>query len=137
MQRISFAPVLSATRSRDSCWITSLLLCLRSALVGQPVFRAPPPTHARTAEALAVQAPRPSGPWKPLTQNGPAVHGTRTTAGPVDRDLYLAFSTTSTSRHRLVADVGRVSMICTRSPTPATLFSSWAFSLLVRRMTLP
>src|ERR1044071_4742917 len=23
MQRISFAPVLSATRSRDSCWITS------------------------------------------------------------------------------------------------------------------
>src|SRR6476660_8495697 len=25
MQRISFAPVLSATRSRDSCWITSLL----------------------------------------------------------------------------------------------------------------
>src|SRR5215213_409059 len=32
MQRISFAPVLSATRSRDSCWITSLLpnLCCDS-----------------------------------------------------------------------------------------------------------
>src|SRR5258708_17713913 len=26
MQRISFAPVLSATRSRDSCWITGYLL---------------------------------------------------------------------------------------------------------------
>src|SRR5688572_29193529 len=35
MQRISFAPVLSATRSRDSCWITYLLL----TIPGPPDFR--------------------------------------------------------------------------------------------------
>src|SRR5262249_41752183 len=33
MQRISFAPVLSATRSRDSCWITSIS-CLSAGSPG-------------------------------------------------------------------------------------------------------
>src|SRR4051794_31365053 len=50
---------------------------------------------------------------------------------------YLAFSRTSTTRQRLVADSGRVSMIRTRSPTPHWFCSSCAFSLLVRRSTLP
>ena len=36
-----------------------------------------------------------------------------------------------------VAEVGRVSMIWTRSPMPHWLVSSCALSLLVRRMTLP
>src|SRR4051794_33223050 len=50
---------------------------------------------------------------------------------------HFAFSRISTSRHRLVADVGRVSISRTRSPTPAVLASSCALTLLVRRMTLP
>ncbi len=41
-------------------------------------------------------------------------------------------------RQRFVADSGRVStQRRTRSPIPAAFCSSWAFSLLVRRMTLP
>src|SRR3954464_4845334 len=78
MQRISFAPVLSATRSRDSCWITSLLLCLRSAL-WWPARAGGRPSHGRTAVGVL---PRPSGPWKLMAQNGPAVHGTRCLPGP-------------------------------------------------------
>src|SRR5690606_7985083 len=50
---------------------------------------------------------------------------------------YLAFSTISTRRQRLVALSGRVSLITTRSPTPAVFCSSWAFSFFVRRRTLP
>src|SRR6185436_9281109 len=50
---------------------------------------------------------------------------------------YLAFSRISTTRQRLVADSGRVSMSSTRSPMPHAFCSSCAFSLLVRRMTLP
>src|SRR6478672_532028 len=53
-----------------------------------------------------------------------------------DRD-YFAFSRTSTTRHRLVADSGRVSMISTRSPIVTVLVASCALSLLVRRITLP
>jgi hypothetical protein len=33
MQRISFAPVLSATLSRDSCWIIGYLLVVELVLV--------------------------------------------------------------------------------------------------------
>src|SRR5215213_8721446 len=80
MQRISFAPVLSATRSRDSCWITSLLLCLRSAVVAGPV-PGDLPAHGRTAAGCAGARPRPSGPRKLSAQSGPVVHGTRTGAG--------------------------------------------------------
>src|SRR6266508_4518062 len=36
-----------------------------------------------------------------------------------------------------VADSGRVSIRSTRSPTPQAFCSSWALSLLLRRMTLP
>src|SRR4029079_4550733 len=50
---------------------------------------------------------------------------------------HLARSTTCTTRQRLVADRGRVSMIWTRSPTPQSLASSWALRRDVRRMTLP
>src|SRR5205823_3596998 len=50
---------------------------------------------------------------------------------------YLAFSRISTSRQRLVADSGRVSISETRSPTPAMPFSSCAFTLVVVRMILP
>src|SRR5919198_5669864 len=50
---------------------------------------------------------------------------------------HFAFSRISTSRQRLVADSGRVSISSTRSPTPAVLASSCALTLLVRRMTLP
>src|SRR3954469_21138356 len=50
---------------------------------------------------------------------------------------HFAFSRISTSRQRLVADSGRVSISRTRSPTPAVLASSCALTLLVRRMTLP
>ena len=37
----------------------------------------------------------------------------------------------------LVAESGRVSMMRTRSPTPAELASSWTLILLLRRRTLP
>src|SRR6266496_3288433 len=50
---------------------------------------------------------------------------------------HFAFSTISTSRHRLVADSGRVSMSSTRSPTPAAFSSSCALTLVVERRTLP
>src|SRR3712207_6624004 len=50
---------------------------------------------------------------------------------------HLALSTISTTRQRLVAESGRVSMICARSPTPHWFCSSCALSLLVRRRTLP
>src|SRR3954463_8652510 len=40
MQRISFAPVLSATRSRDSCWITSIS-CLSAGSPGAAQRAAP------------------------------------------------------------------------------------------------
>src|SRR6266508_1267895 len=50
---------------------------------------------------------------------------------------HLAFSKISTTRQRLVADSGRVSIRSTRSPTPQAFCSSWALSLLLRRMTLP
>jgi small subunit ribosomal protein S17 len=43
----------------------------------------------------------------------------------------------SAAKRWQVAESGRVSMIETRSPTPAALASSWALTLLVRRMTLP
>src|SRR6185437_3829059 len=42
-----------------------------------------------------------------------------------------------TRRQRLVADSGRVSINSTRSPIPAALASSWAFTLVVDRSTLP
>ena len=51
--------------------------------------------------------------------------------------LYFAFSRISTSRQRLVADIGRVSISETRSPMPAVLFSSCALTFLVVRMILP
>ena len=51
--------------------------------------------------------------------------------------LYLAFSRISTSRQRLVADSGRVSISDTRSPMPAMPFSSCALTFVVVRMILP
>src|SRR5919107_869798 len=98
MQRISFAPVLSATLSRDSCWIIGFLLVVALVLGSHRALR---------------NFVQPDG-W-----------------------VYLAFSRTSTTRQRLVADSGRVSMIRTRSPMPHWFCSSWALSLLVRRRTLP
>src|SRR5690606_6687625 len=50
---------------------------------------------------------------------------------------HLAFSRISTRRQRLVALSGRVSLMRTRSPMPAELFSSCALTFEVRRMTLP
>src|SRR5262249_31497771 len=50
---------------------------------------------------------------------------------------HFARSRISTTRQRFVAESGRVSIMDTRSPMPHALFSSCAFSLLVRRMTLP
>src|SRR5690606_2188284 len=50
---------------------------------------------------------------------------------------YLAFSTISTRRQRLVALSGRVSLMTTRSPMPAELVSSCTLRFSVRRMTLP
>ena len=50
---------------------------------------------------------------------------------------HFALSTIWTTRQRLVAESGRVSMIWTRSPTPHWFCSSCALSLLVRRSTLP
>ncbi len=40
------------------------------------------------------------------------------------------------TRQRFVADIGRVSMSSTRSPTPAAFCSSCALSLLVRRIVV-
>src|SRR5204863_9815227 len=50
---------------------------------------------------------------------------------------HLAFSRISTTRQRLVAESGRVSIRSTRSPSPQLFCSSCAFSLLVRRIVLP
>src|SRR5262245_36522523 len=47
-------------------------------------------------------------------------------------DHYLALSTTSTTRQRLLLDIGRVSTTRTKSPTVASFCSSWAASLLAR-----
>src|SRR4051794_28750356 len=83
MQRISFAPVLSATRSRDSCWITSLLLCLRTSAVVPARSRVRHPSHAftftrrRPGRAHQVQALRPSGPRRRSARRGPTIYGTR------------------------------------------------------------
>src|SRR2546428_524399 len=38
---------------------------------------------------------------------------------------YLAFSTISSTRHRFSLEMGRVSVMRTRSPTPHSFFSSW------------
>src|ERR1700733_14048203 len=56
---------------------------------------------------------------------------------PAIRYYYLARSRISATRHRLVAESGRVSISSTRSPTPHSFFSSCALYFLVRRMTLP
>jgi len=50
---------------------------------------------------------------------------------------HLARSRISRRRKCLVALSGRVSMMETRSPTPASLFSSWTLTFLERRRTLP
>src|SRR5687768_7140312 len=65
--------------------------------------------------------------------------GTGVVGDPKSRLLldHFAFSRISTTRQRLVAESGRVSMSRTRSPTPQVFCSSWALRLLVRRMTLP
>src|SRR5919199_1044296 len=83
MQRISFAPVLSATRSRDSCWITSLLLCLRASAVVRARAGVPHLTHTTTAGAHARAVHAPDGrpvPWRPA-RCGPTDHGTRCLLG--------------------------------------------------------
>src|SRR6185369_7809775 len=46
---------------------------------------------------------------------------------------HRAFSTTSTRRQRFVLDRGRVSITRTTSPSPASLRSSWACSLVELR----
>src|SRR4051812_11972452 len=63
--------------------------------------------------------------------------GTRCGRCPAGSPAYLARSRISTTRHRFVAESGRVSLMRTRSPTPATLPSSCALTLLERRRTLP
>src|SRR3954453_13037706 len=62
MQRISFAPVLSATRSRDSCWITSYSQILVVTAgpdrgTGCPVARVP--THRRAEPSVRPKHGRP------------------------------------------------------------------------------
>src|SRR5215212_5555596 len=52
-------------------------------------------------------------------------------------DHYFAFSSTSVRRQRLVRDIGRHSITRTVSPVPASLRSSWAWSLDEVRMILP
>src|SRR5439155_17678896 len=58
-------------------------------------------------------------------------------SAPALRLDHLAFSTTSTTRHRLVFESGRVSMIRTVSPSAAPNDSSCALSLVERRTILP
>src|SRR5690606_35027324 len=86
---------------------------------GAPPVRAPPSLTER------------SWAWAQGLRNTPAVLRGGPSGG------YLAFSRISTTRQRLVADSGRVSINRTRSPMPHAFCSSCAFSLLVRRMTLP
>src|SRR5690242_16425899 len=107
MHRISLAPVLSATRSRDSCWITSVSYVCQFSGTG---------TYQSLAERWSAG---PAGSHRPAQQT------------------HLAFSRISTTRHRLVRDSGRVSIRETRSPTPHAFCSSCAWSLRVRRRTLP
>src|SRR3954464_1972312 len=54
-------------------------------------------------------------------------------ASPRGSPAYLARSKISITRHRFVAESGRVSLMSTRSPTPAVLPSSCALTLLERR----
>src|SRR3954462_14633975 len=116
MQRISFPPVLSATLSRDSCWITVLSL--------SPWFSSPDEPGG------TISWMSPAGAGLSFCSAEEACFARRF-------GRYLAFSRSSTTRQRLVAESGRVSMIRTRSPTPHWFCSSCALSLLVRRRTLP
>src|SRR5581483_3789410 len=45
-------------------------------------------------------------------------------------DHYFAFSTISITRQRFSFEIGRVSMIRTRSPTPHSSFSSWTLNFV-------
>src|SRR5579872_1879825 len=45
-------------------------------------------------------------------------------------DHYLAFSTISSTRQRFSLEMGRVSAMRTRSPTPASFFSSWTLNFV-------
>src|SRR3954451_1795884 len=57
-------------------------------------------------------------------------------AGLVLNHGYFALSRTSTSRQRFVRDIGRHSTTRTRSPSPASLASSWACSVVELRTIL-
>src|SRR5579875_434806 len=107
MHKISLAPVLSATRSRDSCWITFLLLS----------------SHWFSRDASLVER---SMLVAVLPPRFVVVCRERHTT-----TYYLAFSRISTTRQRFCADSGRVSMISTRSPTPQDSCSSCALTRAV------
>src|SRR5580658_1684009 len=122
MQRISLAPVLSATLSRDSCWITSTPASVR------PVARAGVCPVARTrAGACTFRCGPHAGRFRCVAAGCCLLPGSG----------YFAFSRISATRQRLVADSGLVSISRTRSPIPQAFAPSCALYFLVRRMTLP
>ena len=94
---------------------------------------APEPGHPRdlraTQSPLADKKGRPS-PWedRPFSDSS---------CGHEDRWITWRARGSPTRRHRLEAEVGRVSMMRTRSPIPAVFSSSWALNLLVLVVTLP
>src|SRR3954470_7541555 len=85
MQRISFAPVLSATRSRDSCWITSLLPDLSCDSRAGTVNRLSD-THVRTHRQRQPPVRRSTGTGMGAHPEGaPVVQGTRSWTRPGGR----------------------------------------------------
>src|SRR4029450_8654012 len=106
-----------------------------TALTTSP-FLTPPPGRASLTEPTTTS---PTCAYRrPLP---PSTRITRTSLAPVlsatlQRDscwiTYLALSTISTTRQRLVLEVRRVSISRTVSPTCASFVSSWAASLFER-----
>ena len=103
----------------------------RVAAPGRGTVRRPADGPSAGARPRGDRREGPAPPW-----GGPALLRSRRRSRGPPAD-HLARSRISTRRHRLVAEVGRVSMTRTRSPMPAVFSSSWALNLLVLVVTLP
>ena len=104
-----------------------------------PDLDAAPHWWELAAAGAGMPAPRPASPHCEPNCNRPIAKtpATPKRARAFEVIAYLAFSRISTSRQRLVADSGRVSIRDTRSPMPAMPFSSCALTFVVVRMILP
>ena len=114
------APVLSATRRRLDGWITRASSSASSAAA---------PRRPAVRRGIASR-PGWAAMWMASLGLGLLGHDDVALAG-----ARRPRATISTRRQRLVADSGRDSSMRTVSPMRASLRSSWALNLVVRRMT--